>query len=231
MISLNAPALTGLSFILFNAFYAVVFIYTCYCSPWGKLKSSLGLQHLCFGASVILMMIWSVNADVAEGVSIHFLGMTALTLVMGWDLAIVCASVALVVTTLSKVGIAGLESLHYWNNFAANGVITIVLPVVIAQLTVTWAQSNLPKNFFVYLFVCGFFCAGLTAVLVGFAVSLTLLFGDVYPWLKIQQDVVSIIVLTVFPEGLLNGILLTAIMVFYPDWIRSFDAKAYIDDQ
>lgn len=231
MISLNVEALSATLFALFSILFATTFIYTCYRSPWAKLRASNGLQHLCFGAGVAVMIIWSINADIAVGVSIHFLGMTAMTLVLGWDLAIVCASIVLFLITVSKAGLAGFESLSYWNNFSANGVITILLPVLIAQLTVQWAQRKLPKNFFIYLFVCGFFCAGLSATLVGAAVSLTLFLSDIHPWFKIQQDVVGIIVLTAFPEGLLNGMLITAIMVFYPDWIRSFDAKAYIDDQ
>lgn len=223
MISLNSEILNGVSFYLFNLFYASVFLYALYRSPWQQLKSQQGLQHLCFGASVVLLVIWSIRADLSEGISIHFLGMTALCLVLGWDLAIVCASISLVLISYFSGG--------HWSNFAANGVLTIILPVAVAQLVMLWVTKRMPKNFFVYLFVSGFFCAGLSAVLTGLSVSLTLWLNDIYPWIKIQQDIVTIIVLTIFPEGLLNGIILTAIMVFFPDWIRSFDAKSYIDDQ
>jgi uncharacterized membrane protein len=37
--------------------------------------------------------------------------------------------------------------------------------------------------------------------------------------------------LIMFPEGLLNGIIMTGMMVFHPDWIRTFDARHYIDEQ
>lgn len=222
MISLNSQVFNDSASYFFYALYVVLLMYTGYRSPWNKLLANMGLQHLCFGATVLLMIIWSIRADITQGVSIHFLGMTALTLVLGWDLAIVCASVALAVLT----AISG-----FWGNFAANGVLTILLPVLISHLTMLLVQYKLPKNFFIYLFCCGFFCAGLTAVVVGFGVAITLWASDIYPWLKIKQDIVTIIVLTIFPEGLLNGILMTAIMVFYPDWIRSFDARKYIDDQ
>ncbi len=223
MISLNVEVLNGISFYVFNILFALVFSYTFYRSPWGKLVANLGLQHLCFGATVALMIIWSIRADIAEGISIHFLGMTALTLILGWDLAIVCASVALALLVVLGTG--------DWNNFAANAVITILLPVFVTHTVLRIVTEKLAKNFFIYLFVCGFFCAGLTAVLIGVSVSATLWLNDIFPWLKIQQNIMTIIVLTIFPEGLLNGILLTAIMVFHPDWIRSFDAKSYIDDQ
>jgi len=223
MISLNTQVLSGLSFYLFNGLFFLTLLVTLYHSPWGKLKANLGLQHLCFGACIALIIIWSISADLSEGVSIHFLGVTVLCLVLGWDLAIVCASVALALIAFATD--------NGWANYAVNGVLTILLPVTIAQLVMLWVAKNMPKNFFVYLFFCGFFCAGLNAAMVGFGVSITLWLSDVYPWIKIQQDIVTIIILTVFPEGLLNGMLLTAIMVFFPDWIRSFDAKQYLDDQ
>lgn len=223
MISLHNQLLSESNNFFFYSAYALLFAFTCYRSPWQKLVKNLGLQHLCFGATVLLMIIWSIKADISQGVSIHFLGVTALTLVLGWDLAIVCASVALAVLTFFHGG--------NWSNFAANGVLTILIPVFVTQLVLALVNKHLPKNFFIYLFCCGFFCAGLSAVMVGFGVAFTLWAADIYPWLKIQQDIVTIIVLTIFPEGLLNGILMTAIMVFYPDWIRSFNAKKYIDDQ
>jgi len=223
MISLNTDVLNGASFYFFNIIYACLLIYTAYRSPWHMLKANIGLQHLCFGATVLLAVIWSIRADVTTGISIHFMAMTALTLVLGWDLAIVCASAALLITAVATNS--------YWQNFTANAVLTIVIPVAIAQVFVYFAKYKLTKNFFVYLFFCGFFCAGLSAMVVGLSVSATLWVNDVYPWLQIKQNIMTIIVLTIFPEGLLNGILMTAIMVFYPDWIRSFNAKQYIDDQ
>ncbi|MEM5528916.1 energy-coupling factor ABC transporter permease [Gammaproteobacteria bacterium AS21] len=223
MISLNTDVLNGASFYFFNIIYGCLLMYTAYRSPWHVLKANQGLQHLCFGAMVLLAVIWSIRADVSTGISIHFMAMTALTLVLGWDLAIVCASAALVITAFATNS--------YWQNFTANAVLTILIPVAITQMFVYFAKYKLTKNFFVYLFFCGFFCAGLSAMVVGLSVSATLWINDVYPWLQIKQNIMTIIVLTIFPEGLLNGILMTAIMVFYPDWIRSFNAKQYIDDQ
>ncbi|MCJ8337749.1 MAG: energy-coupling factor ABC transporter permease [Pseudomonadales bacterium] len=223
MISLNTEGLSELSYYFFNALFLLVFIYACYRSPWHLIKTNSTLQHLCFGATVTLMLLWSIKADISTGISIHLIGMTVLSLVLGWDLAIVCASIALTLVTIA--------SASGWANFAANGVITLLLPVAVTYIIAGIVDRKLPKNFFIYLFVCGFFCAGLSAVLVGLSVSATLWVNDIYPWVKIQREIVTIILLTVFPEGLLNGMLLTAIMVFYPDWIRSFDAKAYIDDQ
>ncbi|WP_315982595.1 hypothetical protein [Aliamphritea spongicola] len=48
---------------------------------------------------------------------------------------------------------------------------------------------------------------------------------------KIHNEYIQYLPLIMFPEGLLNGIIMTAMMVFHPDWIRTFDAKAYIDEQ
>ena len=223
MISLNATFVAGPLLLLINLLYAAVLLFALYRAPWSKLTANLALQHLCFGATVALIVIWSIRAELSMGVSIHLLGMTVLCLVLGWGLAIVCASVALVLTGLATGG--------HWSSFAVNAVLTILLPVALTQLMMWWATQKMVKNFFIYLFFCGFFGAGLSAVLVGLSVSAALWLGDIAPWWQIQQDIITIIILTVFPEALLNGMLLSAIMVFYPDWIRSFDAKSYIDDQ
>jgi len=223
VISLNTDLLSDLSCYLFNALFLSVFLCACYKSPWRLIKSNSRLQHLCFGASVALILLWSIKADISSGISIHLIGMTAMSLVLGWDLAIVCASISLALVTLA--------SGSSWSSFAANGVITILLPVTVTYITAAIVDRKLPKNFFIYLFVCGFFCAGLCAMLIGLSVSLTLWVNDIHPWVTIQREIMTIIVLTIFPEGLLNGVFLSAIMAFYPDWIRSFDARSYIDDQ
>ena len=38
------------------------------------------------------------------------------------------------------------------------------------------------------------------------------------------------ITLLLFPEGFINGMLLTAVCVFYPDAVKTFDDRSYIDE-
>ena len=65
----------------------------------------------------------------------------------------------------------------------------------------------------------------------GLSLALILGFDGVHSWSKIYHEYVLYLPLIMFPEGLLNGIIMTGMMVFYPDWIRTFNAKRYIDEQ
>ncbi len=192
-------------------------------APWKVLVSNARLQHLLMGATVVLMLMWSMRAGISPGLSIHFLGVTALTLMFGWDLAVLSASLALLGMTL-----LGKES---WDGFAANGICSIVIPVLVSYSILQYVERKLPKNFFVYLFLCAFIGAGVASASAGLSSALLLWLTDVYSWAKIEHEYVSYLPLIMFPEGLLNGILMTGMMVFLPDWVRTFDAKVYIDEQ
>jgi Predicted membrane protein len=65
-------------------------------APWSVLMQQRRLQHLLFGATVVLMLMWTMRAGISPGLGIHFLGMTTLTLMFGWDLAILSRHVGIV---------------------------------------------------------------------------------------------------------------------------------------
>ncbi|WP_151704071.1 energy-coupling factor ABC transporter permease [Nitrincola alkalilacustris] len=191
--------------------------------PWSVLLRERGIQHLLFGSAMILVLMWSFRAGISPGLSIHFLGMTALTLMFGWDLAIVAGLLALAGLTLT-----GRES---WELFSLNGLCMVVLPALISYGVLRLVERRLPKNFFIYMFLCAFLGAGVAIAGSGLSYALILWLDDVYPWSRIYQEYIILLPLIMLPEGLLNGIIMTGMMVFHPDWIRTFDARAYIDDQ
>ncbi|WP_417533454.1 energy-coupling factor ABC transporter permease [Marinobacterium stanieri] len=192
-------------------------------APWGVLTGERRLQHLLFGATVVLMLMWTMRAGLSPGLSIHFLGMTTLTLMFGWDLAILSGSLALV-----GMAIIGQES---WDTLSVNVLCSVVVPVLASLGVLRLVEAKLPPNFFVYLFLCAFFGAGVATAVGGMVMALLLWVDGVYPWMKIYLEYVRFLPLIMFPEGLLNGILMTGMMVFHPDWIRTFDARRYIDEQ
>ena len=206
-----------------NLAFLIAIVAACWRAPWKVLLSNSQLQHLLLGATVALMFMWSMRAGISPGLSIHFLGVTALTLMFGWDLAILAGTLALVAMTL-----VGKES---WDGFSANGICSIVIPVLVSYSILRYVEWKLPKNFFIYLFLCAFLGAGVAGASAGLSSALLLWGSDVYSWAKIEHEYIIYLPLIMFPEGLLNGIVMTAMMVFMPDWVRTFDAKAYIDEQ
>lgn len=206
-----------------NILYVSALLLAVWRSPWRVISANRGLQHLFFGATVLLLLMWSMRAGISPGLSIHFLGVTALTLILGWDLAILSASLVLLGMTL-----LGKES---WQGFAVNGLCLVIIPAFLSHAIHQLVDKKLPKNFFIYLFLCGFLGSSVVIAVSGLMMSVVLWLDGVYPWSKITQEYVNYLPLIMFPEGLMNGILMTGIMVFYPDWIRTFNARLYIDEQ
>ncbi len=69
--------------------YAPVLLWAILRSPWVELFADRRRQHLLFGTVFALFMLWLVRRDFDTGVSYHFIGMTAVTLLLDWPLAIV----------------------------------------------------------------------------------------------------------------------------------------------
>ena len=206
---------------------AVVYIFVLVAAfkraPWRVILQNRILQHMLFGATALLMALWSMRAGISPGLEIHFLGMTVMTLVFGWDLAVISASIVLV-----GMAIIGKES---WDGLFVNGVCSVLLPIAATYLVLKFTERKLLKNFFVFLFVCGFIGAGISTAVSGMATSMVLVIDGVYDLSKIYHEYIRYLPLIMFPEGLMNGIFLTGMLVFHPDWVRTFDAKGYIDDQ
>lgn len=189
--------------------------------PWRILVRERGVQHLLLGSTVVLMFMWSLRAGLSAGLAIHFLGMTTMTLLFGWDLALCAGVVALAGTTL-----VGRE---FWPMFPVNSFCYVILPVAISHSVLRVVEWKLPKNFFIYLLLCAFIGGGIAAVAGGLAMAGLLGLAGIYPWSKIVDEYVTYLPLILFPEGLLNGIIMTGMMVYYPDWIRTFDPRRYLD--
>jgi uncharacterized membrane protein len=52
--------------------------------------------------------------------------------------------------------------------------------------------------------------------------------AGLYDWAHIRNDYLPYIPLIIFPEAVLNGMLMTVFVVIRPEWVRSFDDEFYI---
>ncbi|MHA5687287.1 energy-coupling factor ABC transporter permease, partial [Pseudomonas aeruginosa] len=174
------------------AIYAPVLLLAAWRAPWVELVSDTRRQHLVFGTMLGLFLLWLVRRDFESGLSFHFIGMTAVTLLLDWPLAIVVGLVA-------QLGLC-LLGRQDWLAIGVNGVLLVAIPALIAELAALFVEKRQPRNLFVYIFCCGFFPAALTAVVV-----LLLGLGVVWidglfpmpPWL---EDFAGYLWLIMFPE-------------------------------
>ena len=67
---------------------------------WRALQSQPFLQHIFYIACLALAGLWCIRAGISSGLGIHFMGLTAATLLMGWSLALMAGALSLLFVTV-----------------------------------------------------------------------------------------------------------------------------------
>ena len=200
--------------------YAGALLWAVWRAPWLEVLSDSRRQHLLFGTVLGLFLLWLVRRDFDSGVSFHFIGMTVVTLLLDWPLALLGGLLAQI--GLIAIGRQDLLAL------GVNGVLLVLLPMLITEGCTLLVERAQPRNLFVYIFCCGFFPAALAALCCLLA-GLGLLALDgrfaMPPWL---DDFIGYLWLVTFPEAFINGTLVTALVVFCPDWLETFNRTRYL---
>jgi|SRR5690554_844034 len=189
-------------------------------APWVELFSDSRRQHLLFGTVIALCLLWLLRRDFPNGLSVHFIGMTAVTLLLGWPLAIITGLFAqLTLIVLGKPDIAAL---------AVNGFILVALPVVVAETAARLIERLQPENLFVYIFGSCFFPAALTAVLCVSLAFAILMLNQLFVFPYWIDEYYGLALMVAFPEAFINGTLITALVVYKPEWLETFNHTRYL---
>ncbi|MDZ7829770.1 MAG: energy-coupling factor ABC transporter permease [Halofilum sp. (in: g-proteobacteria)] len=192
-----------------------------YRAPWRIVVASPTAQHLFGAATLVLIGLWLVRAGITPGLSAHFLGATALTLLVGWPLAIVA-------TLVASVAIAFLGVIP-WTLAPAEFVVGGVLPVAVSHAVRTALERLLPANLFVYLLGCGFFGAVLAGLVSRGSNAAMLMLSGAWPPERVIEELGVIVALLTLPEGVINGMIVSVLTVYRPAWVKEFDDRRYLD--
>ena len=200
--------------------YGPALLWAVWRAPWLELFSDFRRQHLLFGTVLSLFLLWLVRRDFESGLAFHFIGMTAVTLLLDWPLAILAGALAqLGLLALGRQELAAM---------GVNALLLILLPVWVAEGCALLVERFQPKNLFVYIFCAGFFPAALTAALCVLLGLGLLWWSGIYvmpPWL---DDMAAYLWLVMFPEAFINGTAITGLVVFCPDWLETFNRTRYL---
>ena len=186
---------------------------------WPALRKDNALQHSFFGAAVVLGFVWQLRAGISPGLAIHIFGITVITLMLGWALAVLAGLLALVITVIT-----GREPLIM---FAANGLITVMVPAIVSHGIMLWERRRDFRNFFAYIFFCGFFGAGISVAAAGGVMCLMLWSSGVYTFDQLVHEYIRYLPLFMIPEGFVSGTFVTGLMVFHPDRLTTLDQRRY----
>ncbi|MGF1910968.1 energy-coupling factor ABC transporter permease [Vibrio kasasachensis] len=185
-----------------------------------KLMRESSFQHLTFAICFILFLLWSAEAGIKIGLGIHFLGLTCLTLMYGWRIAyLVCWPIVSCLVLFGPLSLASMGQFLLLSCF---------VPILTSYGIFLISYHFLPRNIFVYIFVAGFINGAISGSIHLLVTGLFYLLTGVYSWPTIVDNYLLFMVLLAFPEGFLNGIAITVLTVFKPEWLRTFSDRDYI---
>lgn len=189
-------------------------------APWHKVLNDWTAQAVFAGAVLVVLGLWSVKASIGPGLSFHFLGATLLTLMFGWQFALI--ALALVLSLVTFTGGAG------WDAFAANWLTLAVVPVLVTWWALLAAYRWLPRNFFVYVFLNAFIVGAVAMLASILVLSAVLVWGDVISWQKLSFQFLPLLPMMMGPEAFVNGFMMTALVIYKVEWISTFTDEQYL---
>jgi uncharacterized membrane protein len=199
--------------------FVVILLAAIWLAPWRRLTDSRQL-HVFLGAIVALIVLWHMRGQVQPGLTFHLLGVTVLTLMFGWSMAIIAASLALVAVCLN----AG----YGWHGYLVSFLTIVLVPITLSQLALILIRTWLPKHFFVYVLGNGFATAWVVGYISGYLAMQLLVMSGAYTMAELSITIMPFFPLMFFPEALVNGWIITMMVVFYPAWVHSFSDEQYI---
>jgi uncharacterized membrane protein len=189
-------------------------------APWRIWLGDRERQWVWLGLAGFLVALWSMKAGISPGLSVRFLMITTLTLMHGWQLAVLGAALALAV--LCFTGQAA------WSSFGADLLCMALVPALFTAWFHELVHARLPHNYFVYFFVTVFLGAALAFNLAGLARIAILAAGGTLDDAHVGDEYFAILPLMSFGEGVVNGMFMAMAVVYRPRWVMSFDDRLYL---
>ena len=190
---------------------------------WPEFLASKQKQHMLFGCAAAVFFLWIFRASVPGGPSpsVHFMWLVALALTLGFRYSMMAATLALIGATA-----IGKES---WDMFGVNGLLGIAAPIAFSYMLFMLAFHKLPRNLFIYVFLCAFIPGAMAIALKIALMSGYYVMDDIYTWSVVKDNYLILIPLLLFPEGMLNGMTMTILIIYFPGLAYTFHDKFYID--
>lgn len=183
------------------------------------LKNSERLQVI--GACILgVVFLWTLKTGIQAGLNVHFLGLTAMTLMLGWRLSVLAAPIALAILT-----VLGIYPVH---EFSVNLFLGMIVPICVTYFIFLVTYSYLSRHLFVYIFIAAFFNAAITITVQMFLFALYYKLIGAYEWYVIMNDYFAIVLLMLFPEGVLNGMCIAGLVAYKPQWVLTFLDRDYL---
>tara|TARA_R110002153_G_scaffold6556_17_gene30065 strand:+ start:7772 stop:8434 length:663 start_codon:yes stop_codon:yes gene_type:complete len=190
---------------------------------FSRLISDKKCQHLVFGSAACVFILWMFRTGIYDGLVVHFLWLSALPLLLGFRWAVFSA-------TLALVGVTILGQEHI-NMLGVNFLLGVLAPISLTYGVYSLTFYKLPRHLFVYIFLCAFIPGALSIGLKMLAMSGYFYLDGMYSWQVIEDNYLVLSTLMLFPEAMFNGMTITLLIIYKPEWVYTFYDKLYLDDK
>lgn len=188
--------------------------------PWRQLDAVPARLHLLGLSFLFLFGLWGIRTHVHPLFGLHPLGTTTVTLLLGAPLALWIGTVAQLADLILRGGDPTL--------MLADSLFNVSIPVTVTLAVLRAAVGLGPRNLYVYLLGVGFLGAGLSMLAVCLGLLLLMANGGQMGTLAGWSP--ALLPLMMFPEGFVNGALVTMLAVYAPHWMRTFDDRHFLPD-
>jgi uncharacterized membrane protein len=189
-------------------------------APWRVWLDDRERQWVWLLSLALLVGVWSMKAGITPGLSVRFLLVTSLTLMHGWQLAVIGA--ALVLGVLSFTGQAD------WGAYGANLLCMAVVPALVTAWLHEVVHARLPHNYFIYFFVTVFLGSAIAYNLAGLVRIALLAMSGSLEAAHAGPEYFAILPFMSFGEAFVNGMVMAMAVVYRPKWVMSFDDRLYL---
>lgn len=185
-----------------------------------RLRRETQKQHVLFAGSIAVMLLWMADGSVLPGPSSHLLGMTALTLLVGWRQAMVGS-----LFPIAGAVVAGIEP---WQTAGLAGVMLAAVPIAVTHWVWRLVERFLPYSLFGYLAISTILASIIAAALGRLAVLGLIVLTGVYSVAVIRHYHLPLLPLALLQEGLVNIGVVAAVAAWRPKWLSTLPRRRYL---
>ncbi|NOU48961.1 hypothetical protein HG263_00155 [Pseudoalteromonas sp. JBTF-M23] len=205
----------------FSIVMAALFAATINKQAYSTLLARPARQTGVFACALCLALLWQIKAGILEHLNIHILGLTAVTLIMGWRLACLSGLMAsLLLISFTKMSFEQLPEFL---------TLSVFIPIYISYGLYLLCYKFLPRHFFVYIFVCAFLCAGAVGATKILISGGYYYLSGLYDLTTLKENYIFYAVIMWFPEAMLNGMSITLLITYRPHWVKTFYDQEYLN--
>jgi len=190
---------------------------------WRRLAEPSKL-NLFLGATVAVLALWQIRTGIKPGLTFHFYGLAALTLMFGFWRATFAGVLILLANAAFGRG--------SWNALGVEALLAAALPATVSWGIFRLLDRHLPNHFFVYVLGNGFFGAALSVAAIGLATTALMAGAGVYPldYLLTHYTPYAALLIS-WAEAFSTGMAITVMAVYRPQWLETFDDARYIQNK